>query len=581
MGSGILLRMRIVISITYSEIFEGDVPNLKDLLIDIPSEVVVTILSLINSQLYLDHSLKTQVRILDFLTLRQSDQIKTKIFSRLIKRSEKEPSVELFTPLYTTEFIHYELLNFKDFHITDTSPEQELNLIKAYFLIVEQVNARYSAAYKASRNLDADNFQKMTWPTLIDQFDVNHNTNPITGMVKGLTLLNYLEFHSSFSTYVQTFIKKNQKEKIWNYILDLANLVKSSWDAQRENPSKLLPFSFNESSEFSSLFENFAISIEKYAKEFSLDKRNFSGLKDKPLFKSKKQNYIVLNWNFLSNKLYDGLLYDFFNQSGISDNELFKSFLDFKKFISKEVIERYLFKKLIENCFKKKHLTLLFDDEKNKGFPDAYVRDGKYIYLIEIKDAFFPASSVNSLSYYEIKKTIDQKYNSEKKGTGQIVKQIEKLKTSSLESKTFDQLKLKRRNLRIYPIMIYTDNFFNLPGINQYLKNEFKNKINEKLLDREFGKIEDLTFINLSYLIDNIHLLSESKSTLKKLIDQYHQRIRVMEKKYDREKSIDTILSLNDPFMSVMSNKYSTETRTSKDYIETIFKVLKLTENLD
>jgi hypothetical protein len=105
--------MRVVISVTYSEIFDGDTPDLKDLLNDIPSEVVISILSLINSQLYLGHDLKTQIRILNFLTFRQSDQTKSKILSRLIKKSEKEPSIEFFGLLYSTEFIHYELLNYR------------------------------------------------------------------------------------------------------------------------------------------------------------------------------------------------------------------------------------------------------------------------------------------------------------------------------------------------------------------------------------------------------------------------------------------------------------------------------------
>jgi len=572
--------MRVVISPTYSDIFEGDVPSLNDLLKDIPSEVVITILSLINSQLYLGNSIETQMRIFEFLSFRQSSETKSKILSRLIKKSEKEPSIEFFGLLYSTEFIHYELVHYRDFQIIDTTPDQELNLIKAYFLVAEMVNEKYHSAYKSNESLEAEYFQKMTWPTLIDQFEVNHNINPITGMVKGLTLLNYLEFHSPYKKYVDSFLLKNEKKKTWNYILDLINLVKSSWEAQKNNPNKLSPPAFKESYGFNSLFQNFAISIENYTKEYAHDKKNFSGLKDKPLFRLKTENYIVLNWNFLSNKLYDGLLFDFFNQSGISENKEFKSILDFKNFISNYVIEKFLFKKLIEKCFAKNGV-FVFDDGTKMGFPDAYVRDGKHIFLIEIKDAFFPASSVNSLSYEAIKNTIDQKYNNEKKGTGQIIKQLERLKDATYEQKTFEQLKLKRRNLSIYPIMIYTDNFFNLPGINQYLKIELRNKIKVKQLESVFGKIEDLTFVNLSYLIDNIHFLSRKEFNFKRLIKEYHERIKASEKRLVDQRTIENLFSVNDPFESVISNKYSKEINANKDYVETIVKLLNLTENLD
>ncbi len=221
------------------------------------------------------------------------------------------------------------------------------------------------------------------------------------------------------------------------------------------------------------------------------------------------------------------------------------------------MIEKHLFQKLIDKCFNKKHITLLFDNGEFQGFPDAYVRDGKNVFLIEIKDAFFPSSSVNSLSYNTIKDTIDQKYNNEKKGTGQIVKQLEHLIEATFEQKTFDQLRLKKRNLRIYPIMIYTDNFFNIPGMNQYLKSEFSNKLKAKNLNREFEKIEHLTFIHLSFLVDNIHFLSNPKFTLKKLIDEYHQRIGRMEKKFEKVKSMESMFSVNDSFESYLQNVYA------------------------
>jgi hypothetical protein len=572
--------MRTVISVSYSDIFEGDIPNLKVLLEEIPSEVVITILSLINSQLYLGHDLKTQIKILDFLTFRQSEEIKNSLLSRLIKKSKKDPSIEFFGLLYSTEFIHHELLNYRDFQIKDTTPQQELNLIKAYFVIVEQVNTKYSSAFKIPETWDTNHFQKTVWPSFIDQFEINHSINPITGMVKGITFLNYLEFHSPYSKHVKIFLQKNQKEKSWNYMLDLINLIKSSWDAQEKNPRKLYPFSFNKSQEFNSLFENFTISIENYRKEYSSGKKNFSGLKDKPLFKIREEKYLVINWNFLSNKLYDGLLFDFFHQSGILSNGNFKSFLDFKKFVSEEVVEKYLFKKLIENCFKKKHITLVFDDKITQGFPDAYVREGKNVFLIEIKDAFFPVNSVNSLSYDTIKSTIDQKYNNNKKGTGQLIKQIEKLRDSKFEKKTFEHLKLKRRNLKIYPIMIYTDNFYSLPGVSLYLRNEFRDKIKANHLNKEFEKIEDLTFMPLSFLIDKINFLTDTNFTLKKCIEEYHLSIKTMEKKFEKKNSMENLFELNQSFETVISTKYLKEIRISKDYIKKIVNILNLMEGL-
>lgn len=54
-----------------------------------------------------------------------------------------------------------------------------------------------------------------------------------------------------------------------------------------------------------------------------------------------------------------------------------------------------------------------------------------------------------------------------------------------------------------------------------------------------------------------------------------------MERKFEKKKSMESMFSVNDSFESFVSTKYKDEIRTSKDYVETIVKVLNLTENLD
>jgi len=207
--------------------------------------------------------------------------------------------------------------------------------------------------------------------------------------------------------------------------------------------------------------ESFVLDYTKYANEYSNGERNFSGLKESPLFRINDGEYLVFNWNFLSNKLYNGLLFDFYLRSTISQE--FPTFLAFKKYISESVIEKFIFRKLIEQSFRKKQTKVIFDNLVISGMPDAYVRDNKYIFLFEIKDAFFSSSTMSSLSYSKIKETIDQKYNTEKKGTGQIVKQLKHLINSSYEENSFEKMNIKRRNIVVYPIIIYTDSLFNLP----------------------------------------------------------------------------------------------------------------------
>lgn len=573
--------MRIAITPTYTDIFDGDVPKLEDLIADIPSETIISMLSLISSHLYLSgHGLPTQFSILTFITFRQPPQNRLKILERLQQKSRREQSIEFFTQLYCMEFAHYEFTHYRDFKINDTTPKQELNFLKAYFVVAEQVNEKYMIAFDENSKLDGDYFQKNTWPTLFDQFEINHRQNPFTGMIKGMALFNFLEFHSPYGEYVRRFLAKHKKEKSWNYILDLMTLIKSSWDIIKEGPDKLPPFSLKSTEGFNSLFESFTISVQGYSKGYSESKKNFTGLKSKPLFEIKKDHFLVLNWNFLSNKLYDGLLFDFYSQSGISENKTFKEFIEFRKYISDKLTEQFLFRKLVAQCFRKKHMVSLFDDNSRNGLPDAYVRDGKHIFLFEIKDAAFPVSSSNSFSFKSIKSSIDQKYNTDKKGTGQIIKQLELLKNGAFEEKNFEELKLKRRNLKVYPVMIYTDNFFNIPGINRYLDIELKEKIKLKQFNVVFGKIENLTFINLSFIIDNIQLFADKELGFRTLVDIYHKEIEKSEKKHKKINTEVSLFSINESFEEVISRKYPDKAR-KRDNIKTMTKILNLMENLD
>lgn len=139
--------MYLVITPTYSDIFEGDLPELETLLSDIPSEVCLSILGLINAQLYYGRGLETQLGIVEFLTFRQTAQTQRVIIEKMLKRKSKEPSIEFFSLLYTTEFINHELINFRDSYITDTTPTQDLNFLKAYLLIAQQLNDKYHSAY--------------------------------------------------------------------------------------------------------------------------------------------------------------------------------------------------------------------------------------------------------------------------------------------------------------------------------------------------------------------------------------------------------------------------------------------------
>jgi hypothetical protein len=120
---------------------------------------------------------------------------------------------------------------------------------------------------------------------------------------------------------------------------------------------------------FETLFEQFALDIKAYQTKFATGKSNYSVIKSTPLLKLENGDYLILSWPFLQSKMYEGLIFDFYQHSGIKEHKAFKTFMDFKNFIGGEVTEKYLFKNLLTACFKSKHQVLNFDDPAIPGIP--------------------------------------------------------------------------------------------------------------------------------------------------------------------------------------------------------------------
>ena len=129
-------------------------------------------------------------------------------------------------------------------------------------------------------------------------------------------------------------------------------------------------------------------------------------------------------------------------------------------------------------------------------------------------------------------------------------------------------------------MIIYTDSIFNLPGVNQYLVRELNDKLKEKKLNLSFQKIHELTFINLSFLIDNIHFFSNPNLKFKKLIYDFHEQLKSAKKKHLFQTEMANFFAMYDTFEQIIGTKYSLEINKNRNYIKTIMEALDLTEGL-
>ena len=566
--------MEIVITPDYADLFDEKKTPIKNLLRNLPSKEVLGYLAYINAQLFSRNRREAENEILLFFSSGISEDRRERFLINLQKIREKNrpQQVSFFSVLASMEFIHYEICNFNSGDFYEPNPSERFNFLKAYFVIVENLANKNKEAIDSYSATDEDFFRTRTWPLLSEQFGANSNSDIVINLLRGFTFFKYFEMQMSYVEYVDNFLNKTGKQNSWHYLKNIMDLLQVNWNNQGFH--QVRPF-FLKTDSKEIFLENLAINIPEYQAEYMEEKRNFNGIKKTPLVKTKENTYLVLNWDYLTNKSYEGLVFDFYNDSGI--NSVFKSFLDFKNHISYQVTERYIFRRMLSAIFEEKYSILNFFEDEEKGMPDAYYRKGKYIYLFEIKDAYFPASALGSYSYEKIKNAVDKKYNSTSKGTGQILKQLEKLKDKPFERRSYDDLRLKPKNVIIYPILVYTDLNFGMVGFNNYLKEELKAKVNSQKLEKRFSQIKDLSFLSLSFFIENINKLR--KRELRFYLDDYHSYVKACEKRHKKYADMTSMFSMNHSLENYFTQKIDSGSKVEKNYLKNVFEALDLPQN--
>ena len=570
--------MQIALTPYYKDIFDEDVPKIQELIGDIPTRVVVPYLSYLNSRLHLDSSLKNQIEIIKEMINRQSTETKNQINQNLIRfisNSKKNREIGVISSFHLLSLIHNALCHYTDFDFIDTTPQQELNIFKAYFVIVDKKANESVETYKREREFkDGDFFPKHTWPVLLNQMEATPRYDPISDLVKAMCFFNFLEYHSNYSSYVTEFLNKCGHRSTWGYVMSLANIFTQRWNNEENNRNA--SFSFNCDDNSKPLYESMCINPHTYGAAYEERNEDHILMKATPLFKF-NDRYVVLDWSYFYNKLYDGLVFDFFNRSGIKDCITLNTIPKFKRFIGKKITEEFTFRKLLTGIFDKKYTILRFSVDDSNGEPDAYYREGNKVILFEIKDAFFAGSVLISNSYQQIKSEIDKKYNNPHKGTGQLIKQIQKLKESSFEGKLYNELKKKSKNFKIYPVILYTDIHFGMPGVNNYLSQDFENQISILGLKKSFRRIEKLTFINLNFIISYFNCIKQIGFI--NILENLQHELEKRKKKHEYKREIELLFQHNNPPEQIIGEIIDCGSKENMDF-EELAKLLNLTEGL-
>lgn len=567
--------MRFLITPEYKHLFDDEPLSIEKLIPKVPIEVIVQISCFVNAQLFLNKADSQQdLMILKVWLADQPQEIRKEILRRYSIYKNREPDGVMFAQHHVLGFLHECIILNQDLSFLPENymkPEYQLLALKMY---VHSLNKRDQ---KIKIPTDTtENFYRRTWSLAIGQDALNTDTYYFNTLIKSMCFFDYFQFELNHEAEIKTFLENTGCENGKNYAFKNLSLLQQVTNSYK--PDGTRSFLFTPEKELLPLYDLLSLSLEKY-KQDHFDSKNFIGLKESPVYKISGTNmFSVVNWNFFGNKIYSGLIFDFYNRSGIKSDKK-NDFVNHYKPKVAEMVERHLFAGLIKGIFEKDHAIIRFD-EKIDNHPDAYVRIGKRIFLFEIKDALFPSNAIDSRDYEEIKRAIDDKYNRSNKGTGQIIRQLQHLKDHTFEEKSYEELNLKPRNLIIYPIILYTDPHFGTIGFESYLNQELKSMILSNNLMDNFGKISRLAFINLDFFLQYFSALRNSENRLDKLMDFYSQQLQKSEKKNLKSRTIENEFNSHYTFENVCYNRVHPKRQDDK-YVEDIFRLLNLHRGLD
>ncbi|MDR3695311.1 hypothetical protein [Mucilaginibacter sp.] len=572
--------MSIGLRIRYSQMFDEPRPDISSLFQDYSSRDIIGSLAMISDKLLTDGtSKKTQIELLRDISTDYQPELREKVFARAVPLIMD--GYVLFALPYIVELVNREFSNFRVLDEAELPEYEGLNMLKAIIAVSDEMTELDTLLYKdtiEAAKLGGDNLIKLLWPHLIKQFEFSNEPNAVLECYKGMAFIFYLERHPKFGSIAKSYFENLECSCGLDYLHRIISIVTEYVKRDQNNNDN---YFFNvKVSTYEPVLEALVIDPKEIhdnpAKQF-----DYRGLKEKPILKIAENHYIIPYWHYLLNAPFNGLIFSFYRNSKIGSlfNPLSKegSHIDgqdqglgkFKGVVGKEFSEDVLFKNTIKTCFNRKHETLLFFEDYEKFNPDCYYRKGNHIFIIEFKDYLLSSEVIQSNSYEKIKEEIDKKFVSytveangkekvKEKGISQLARHIELLAADQelfwkLDVKAANQ-KLNLKKMNIYPVIIQTNIYFDIPGINDYLNQILQRRLAPT--GENFRSVKPFTMINFQYFFDRLLLFANSRLELNQELDYYHHRIDILKRKTQKSFSEEDWFKSLMPFSSFNSENF-------------------------
>ncbi len=507
------------VTVVYRDIFphEQESKTYQELLEGVSSNRVLTYLAYLNTLTHygVDGGDKG---VLAHAVQSFPHELREKIFLNYLNHIGKLGSTaHAFNTWTITKMIQEVLLHHIDYPTSIPNAAAEIQIFKAYLKFGEVLADSDDEMLPRNEVIYSQPFIEWIWMLFPRQLDYVTRINPSLQLFMVGVILNYLYSRKEYEKPIKSFLIakgfSSPTDLFSNYYnLFLFNYIGS--DEKKLRATALRPHKNQQK-----LVEHLVIDREKLKGQSDLQV-NQNGLKLRPLIDCGDGSYLISNWNFFHGRIYNSLLFDLWENSDF--NSIYRNFGDFKSDIVQSITEKFLFKKIIELNFTGSGKVVIFDDaDSSDGFPDAYIRHGSRIYILEFKDTHMPSTVVDAGSYEKVRDHLLERFvrskKGRKKGVTQLAEVISKLSTNP---KYIEGGNLHRaKNLRIYPVIVYTHHYYSLPGVNSFLNEEFERQL--RPAKQHFKYIYPMVMIDLDFFFNFVHAISSGNLRLSEVLSGY------------------------------------------------------------
>lgn len=520
---------------SHSQLFPNkEQPKIDELLKDIPSRIVLIVLSYINHHLYLGTPEKD---IYEFISRNWSHDVKYGVLAAATVAARKaghQPT--FFSQWLTMDFVKRELLNWRDFEYQheDTTPGDELKIFLAYLVSVDTSIYDNQRKLLESKANPISQFFEFTWPSLIQQYEFTTELNPIFQALKTNAFLEEMLKIPEFSESVKKYLLDYGFKDPWSFVSGYMQIIKGAIDKTSSVKLPLLTIAKNHP--YRKIVERRVIDPQEYARN-ERDQLRYAGIRKQPLFFFEGDSFLVSNWKFLYSQLGIGVTFDlFFNSRSLK--KAYKDIPNFRSFISKAVSEEVFFQSLMKFAYGSNRYDVLNLGGKDK-YPDGYLRQGNAIFIFEYKDVLFADAVAEAATFEEITKTVAERFlknsKGKPKGVQQIANHVKYLEDNEFEFDNFSS-KHRRKSIDIYPVIVYSHNQFSLPGVNHWLNEQAE----PYFKGSSFRSIRPVTMISESYLFDHLKMFKDIR--LKDILNDYHKTLSSIKRKFEKVGRFDYLV---------------------------------------